>query len=119
MSALTYHPFDGSGPFHFYSSRSFGAWDRLLEWLADDDADAADRFKLVEMFNADEDCVEVVMLDGEPIGVIDNPHLGLLDLRSYETPEGIAMRSTAGDETLNTWRTPANDIWHRIARRRA
>ena len=97
MSALTYHPFDGSGPHNFYSSQPFGAWDRLLEWLAGDDADASDRFKLVEMFNRDEDCIEVVTEDGEPIGVLDE-NISRDDLLAdYATIDEWELRQASDD----------------------
>ena len=80
-----------------------------------------DRYSLVQMYDKHGDEIEVVMLDGEPVGVLDNPHIGLGDLKQYETPDQTALREGAEDAAreLNTWRTPANDIWHRIARRRA
>lgn len=89
---ITIHPFDGTGPFNYYSSASFGAWAKLVEdWESEGSID------LVEMFDADENAIEVVTCDGEPIGVLDNASIGKADLERFETIEQIELREGAED----------------------
>jgi hypothetical protein len=97
MSYLTFHCFDGAAPRSFYSSQPFGAWDRLVEWLTGHCDDEADRYQLVEMFDADENSIEVVTFDGEPIGVLDKPSIGKDDLARFETYEQMKLRESAED----------------------
>ena len=97
MSQLTYHPFDSDRPVTFYSSRPFGAWDRLLEWFSGGDENEGDRYTLVEMFDADENGIEVVLCDGEPVGVLDNASIGLADLSRFETADQMELREGEED----------------------
>ena len=120
MGRVTFHGFDGfSHSYRNYGDmiEAFAASVMPVGWEWGDEAAydrdfiaQQDRYKLVEMFNDHDDCIEVLMLDGKPIGVLDNPHISLLDLRNYAQP---------GKITRPVWSTPSNDIWHRIARRRA
>ena len=52
-----------------------------------------DRYSLEEWFNADEDCVEVLCLDGEPIGVLDE-NISRDDLLvDYSNPERVTRHA--------------------------
>ena len=96
MSSLTYYPFHGGRPVRFYSSHPFGAWGELIEWLSDNDEAEADLYRLVEMFT-DEEAIEVVTRDGEPVGVLDNASIGLADLARFETYEEMERREGEED----------------------
>jgi hypothetical protein len=102
-SDLTYYPFEGK-PCRFWSSQPFGAWERLIDSLAEgampmgwqyderapfdrDFQDERDRYALVEMFDADENSIEVVTLDGKPIGVLDRADIGEAELAQFKTYE--------------------------------
>ena len=97
MSALIYYPFDGSKPRSVYSSQPVpGAWNELVDWLSGDDEAEADLYTTVDMYT-DEDSVEVVFYDGEPIGVLDNEHIGKSDLDRFETIEQMELREGRED----------------------
>jgi hypothetical protein len=95
MSDLTFHSFDGAAPRSFYSPGMFTAWGRLVEWLTGDCDDEAARYDLVEMFDAEENSIEVVTFDGEPIGVLDNANIGKGGLARFETYEQMKLREGA------------------------
>jgi hypothetical protein len=97
MSDLTFHSFDGAAPRQFYSPGMFTAWDRLVEWLTGHCDDDAARYDLIEMFDADENSIEVVTFDGEPIGVLDNSSISKADLSRFETYEQMKLRESAED----------------------
>lgn len=112
MSDLTYHPFDDDRPRKFWSSQSGGAWHKLVDWLAGDDEAEADRYELIEMFTDDES-IEVVTRDGEPVGVLDNSSIGLADLARFETYEEMELREGREDaerELMDDVRKEARDV---------
>lgn len=97
MGSTTFHPFDGGKPLSFYGeppfralAESFAEDAMPLGWVRDERApyDRAfqtevGRYELIEMFDVDENSVEVVILDGEPIGVLDDPTVGKADLARF------------------------------------
>jgi hypothetical protein len=98
MSGFKYYHFDSEGktarPWNIWSSHLFGAWPKLVGELAGEDGDE-ERYSNVEMFDADENCIEVVTCDGEPIGVIDEPNISKADLARFQTYEQIQMCEAA------------------------
>lgn len=113
MSRTTFHPFDGGKPISAYSRDAF-PFNALAEslaesamplgWVRDERAPfdrefqaEVDRYGLVEMFDRDENSIEVVTFDGEPIGVLDNASIGRGDLDRFETIEQMERREGAED----------------------
>ena len=50
-----------------------------------------EKYSLLEMYDADENCIEVLFHDGSPIGVLDESGVTLADLAKYA--EQMAMAS--------------------------
>jgi hypothetical protein len=107
-SSFKYHPFNGDQPSNYYSHQMFGAWDRLVEDLAGDND--PNLIELVEMFEGDEKSIEVVMFDGEPIGVLDEPSIGLSDLARFETYEQMQLREAEEDAARESHADVAREL---------
>lgn len=101
MSArVHYYGFNGTvGSYVNYHSmiETFAAGAMPIGWEYDDfDREyiaEQDRYSLIEMYNADGDCVEVLLFDNEPVGVLDDATIGKADLiAQFETLEQTAYR---------------------------
>ena len=104
-SRVHFYGFNGrTGSYRNYHSmiEMFAAGAMPVGWEYDDfDRDyiaEQDRYSLIEMYNADGDCVEVLLFDNEPVGVLDDATIGKADLiAQFETLEQTAYREGAED----------------------
>tara|TARA_R110000868_G_scaffold403567_2_gene680959 strand:+ start:204 stop:584 length:381 start_codon:yes stop_codon:yes gene_type:complete len=105
---IHFYSLDGGKPTSVYGNRphdllieSFAEDAMPLGWVKDEDApydrafeDQCDRYSLVEMYHSD-NTIDVVTLDGKPVGVLDEPVPANFD--EYETLEQIELREGADD----------------------
>lgn len=104
-----YYGFNGTvGSYASYGSmiETLAAGQMPVGWLWGDEAPfdreyiaQQDRYSLVEMYSTlnDHDYVEVLLFDGEPIGVLDDATIGPADLADYETHAEMERRQGAED----------------------
>ncbi len=95
-----FYGFNGrTGSYRSYHSmiETFAAGNMPIGWEWGDDAPydreyiaQQDRYSLLEMYDADENCIEVLLHDGNPIGVLDDPSVSLADLSRFAEQMAVA-----------------------------